>query len=131
MDKALFGGSTCDLYFKTTFRKLQVRSPVVLLKGDSGFINTGISMTIDLNEAIQDKLEISAWDKDRIEDEIIGNFLPLKTKDLIALGEKEGGTFFWQEIFGSPLDFSGKNCNKMNKHPKLASSWRGEVLVHV
>ena len=132
------GDSSTDLFFKTTFRTLKVSTPAVVLKGEkgdsgnlSGNLMTGISMTIDPNEAIQDKLEISAWDEDKIMDEIIGSILPLQTKDLIALGEKEGGTFFWQEIFGSPHGLSGKNCDKMNKHPKLASTWKGEVLIHV
>ena len=45
----------------------------------------------------------------------------------------EGGTFFWQEILGAPKRQSGdkKYASKMDKHPKLASAWVGEVLLHV
>ena len=65
MDMSLLGGSSTDLFFKTTFRTLKVSTPAVVLKGEkgekvnlSGNLMTGISMTIDPNEALQDKLEI-------------------------------------------------------------------------
>ena len=63
-------------------------------------------------------------------DKEIGSFI-LKIEELIKLGEVEGGTFFWQEILGAPKGFDGEKVRKMNKHPKLASAWMGEVLLHV
>ena len=59
-----------------------------------------------------------------IVNELIGTFI-LKIDELIKLGEVEGGTFFWQDILGAPMGFSGKHVDKMNKRPKLASAWKG------
>jgi hypothetical protein len=41
------------------------------------------------------------------------------------------GTYFWKNIYGSPLDVSGENTNIMNANPDLASTWKGRVLMQV
>ena len=105
MNAGIFGPSKTDLMFKTTIRKIRAKTKVVTFNGHEGEFMGGISMTIDPNQELQEKLEISAWDEDTIMDEKIGSILPLQTKDLIALGQKEGGSFFWKEIFGAPKGF--------------------------
>ena len=64
--------------------------------------------------------------------EIIGSF-NIKMDKIIKLGERKGGSYFWNEIFGAPKDLAELNATtrKMNKHPKVASSLVGNVLMHV
>ena len=39
--------------------------------------------------------------------------------------------YFWANIYGAPLETSGENTDFMNRHPNLASYWRGRILLRV
>jgi len=43
----------------------------------------------------------------------------------------KNGRFFWKNIYGAPLDKSGKNAESMNENPELGSLWKGRVLMQV
>lgn len=72
------------------------------------------------------------YDEDTISDEIIGA-IHYDLKDIIPdANGKEGrlnNKFDWKNIYGAPLDHSGKWCDKMNDNPEVASFWKGRILV--
>jgi hypothetical protein len=72
------------------------------------------------------------YDEDAIADEIIGTLL-FDLKDIVpdpnGVPGRFNGSYDWKNIYGAPLDCSGKNTDKMNLNPELASFWKGRVLV--
>ena len=49
------------------------------------------------------------------------------------INQVEGG-YVWKEIFGAPEDNESNQTKleiKMNKHPSLATHWKGDILIHV
>ena len=71
------------------------------------------------------KLTMKLYDEDKINDEIVGSLL-FNLKDCIG---KKNGTFFWKNVYGAPVGYSGENCKMMNANPDVASCWKGRVLV--
>ena len=67
------------------------------------------------------------YDEDKLSDEVVGSII-FNLKDVI--GDKNG-TFFWKNIYGSPIDVSGDNTKLMNNNPELASTWKGRILMQV
>lgn len=41
------------------------------------------------------------------------------------------GKFFWKNVYGSHLGYSGENTNKMNANPELGSNWKGRILMQI
>lgn len=58
---------------------------------------------------------------------MVGAF-DLNAKDIIGF---KNGTYFWKNIYGAPLGYSGKNCESMNENPDMASFWKGRILMQV
>jgi hypothetical protein len=71
------------------------------------------------------KLLMKLYDKDPISDELVGSMV-FNLKEII--GDKNG-TFFWKNMYGSPLDVSGENTTVMNNNPEIASTWKGRILM--
>jgi len=70
-------------------------------------------------------LIFKVFDEDTVCDEIIGSIF-IDIKDII--GEKNG-KFDWKNIYGAPMGVSGKNSDRMNANPELASLWKGRILM--
>jgi hypothetical protein len=43
----------------------------------------------------------------------------------------QNGQYFWKNIYGAPLDVSGKTADWMNEDPNVASLWKGRILMQV
>jgi hypothetical protein len=71
------------------------------------------------------RLIFKVYDEDTVKDEIIGS-IHIQIKDII--GEKNG-KFDWKNIYGAPMDCSGKNTDLMNANPEVASFWKGRILM--
>jgi hypothetical protein len=41
----------------------------------------------------------------------------------------KNGKYFWKNVYGSPLGYSGDNVKKMNNLPEVASNWKGRILM--
>jgi len=59
------------------------------------------------------RLSFKVWDEDTISDDVVGAF-ELNSKDIIG---NKNGLFFWKNIYGAPLGYSGKNVDRMNENP--------------
>jgi len=73
------------------------------------------------------RVVMKLFDWDRINDEIVGSFI----FNLKSILKDMNGKFFWKNIYGSPLDVSGENTEKMNQDPDVASTWKGRILMQV
>jgi|688.fasta_scaffold62346_4 hypothetical protein len=72
-------------------------------------------------------LNFKVFDEDAVNDELIGSF-QFKAKSII---EDLNGKYFWKNIYGSPLDVSGKHTDRMNENPDIGSLWKGRILMQV
>jgi len=43
----------------------------------------------------------------------------------------KNGRFFWKNVYGAPLDESGKAADMMNENPEMGSLWKGRLLMQV
>ena len=50
------------------------------------------------------------FDEDKAFDEIVGSMY-FSLKDLVKKGEKPGGFFYWQNLYGAPKGYSGANVD--------------------
>lgn len=73
------------------------------------------------------KLNFKVFDEDALIDEIVGSFT-INSKDII---NELNGRYFWKNIYGSPLDCSGKHTDRMNENPEIGSLWKGRILMQV
>ena len=74
------------------------------------------------------RIVFKVFDEDDICDEIVGA-IHFEIKDIL-----EGKTpeYDWKNIYGAPTEpkqYSGKNNDKMNVNPEIASWWKGRILV--
>jgi hypothetical protein len=72
-------------------------------------------------------LNFKVFDKDSLINEIVGSFA-LKSKEIIDV---LNGRYFWKNIYGSPLNCSGKHTDRMNENPLIGSLWKGRILMQV
>lgn len=70
------------------------------------------------------------FDEDKAFDEIVGSMF-FSLKDLVKKGEKPGGFFYWQNLYGAPKGYSGANVDMMNDNPEMASAWMGRCLMQI
>jgi len=72
------------------------------------------------------------YDEDTISDELIGS-INFDLKDIVPDADgnpgRLSGKFDWKQIYGSPLDCSGKMTDLMNNNPEIASFWKGRILL--
>jgi len=95
---------------------------------EGGFIDWNNEFLIPCQLPIMSsRIVMKLFDEDKISDEIVGSLL-FNLKECIG---KKKGTYFWKNIYGAPLNYSGDNANKMNETPEVASCWKGRILMGV
>jgi hypothetical protein len=52
-------------------------------------------------------------------------------KKLISDGGVPGGKFYWHNLYGAPIGYSGKTCDLMNDNPEVGSAWKGRILMQI
>lgn len=82
------------------------------------------------------KVKIRVWDYDKgTKDELVGTtFIDFKEleREMKPETPKHYSNYFWANIYGAPMSgTSGNFADKMNVDPRLASYWRGRVLISV
>lgn len=85
---------------------------------------------------VSGKVKIRVWDHDTgTKDELVGTiFIDFKDleREMKPEGPKRYFNYFWANIYGAPMKgTSGNFADKMNVDPRLASYWRGRVLLSV
>jgi hypothetical protein len=74
------------------------------------------------------KLKMKLWDEDKLADEIVGSF-SFNLKEMIQMIQENKLSYFWKNIYGSPLNVSGETKKAMNENPEIASTWKGRLLM--
>ena len=69
-------------------------------------------------------------DSDTLSSETVGSMF-FSLKNLVKLGSKVGGHYYWQNLYGAPKTGSGEAASKMNENPECASAWMGRILMHI
>jgi hypothetical protein len=82
------------------------------------------------------RIIMKLYDEDKIaninNDELVGSIF-FNMKEIVQNAEKNDfkDVLFWKNIYGSPLNCSGKTTVLMNNNPELASTWKGRILMQV
>lgn len=126
-------GGTCDAYcvatFATTKNKTKVYTADKATMSAFWFQELWIPVC---QPSISNKISLTLWDSDTFgEDELIGslNFqwdkIPYEKDALLDPGK----AYFWANVYGAPEGISNEKAVEMNYNQKLASHWRGRVLL--
>jgi hypothetical protein len=79
----------------------------------------------------KNSLKLSLWDHDATSDEVVAS-IDFTLKELVDSCSKPGGEFKWINIYGAHTGLvDGPNMAAMNRHPEIASKWKGRVLFHI
>lgn len=117
---------TIDAYIETIYFKQKLKTDVYTMKDNQVFWDQEMWLPIQWPVA-SSRLIFKVYDYDKAgSDELVGSMI-FNIKDIVNI---PGGEYNWINIYGSPVGFSGKNCDKMNNNPEFASAWKGRVLVH-
>ena len=74
---------------------------------------------------------MTIWDEDNAIDEMVGT-MEFGIEKYVRMAQRgESFEFFWEDIYGAPTGYSGKNTDLMNENPAVASAWKGRVLMQV
>lgn len=71
------------------------------------------------------KLEVSVWDYDMINDEIIGS-IEISIQDII---DGRWNNYKFVNVYGAPLKNNNKFAKLMNENSEVGSLWKGKVLI--
>jgi len=116
-----------DAYILAKFQGKKIRTTAVTAKNDVAAIEQEFWLPIQWPLA-SDRFCLSLYDEDKVVDEIVGSMY-FSLKKLIAEGSVPNGKFFWHNMYGAPIGYSGKVCDVMNAQPELGSAWKGRILM--
>jgi hypothetical protein len=119
------GGGSIDAYICTSFFKQTLKTTVIKMKDNC--VNWDQEMLLPVQWPVaSDRLVFKLYDYETTgSDELVGS-MKFSIKDIIACKEP---TYNWINLYGAPVGYSGKNCDRMNNHPEYASTWKGRILV--
>lgn len=128
LDMALFGkGGSLDAYVICNYLNTKLKTKVLTQK-EGSYIDWNQEFLIPCQLPIMSgRVVMKVFDEDKINDEIVGSLL-FNFKDCIG---SKNGTYFWKNVYGSPLGCSGDNTATMNANPDLGSTWKGRILISV
>lgn len=109
MDSGFLSGNTIDAYITTKFNGRKMETKPVTAKSDKGINIAAIEQEFWVPiqwPAATDRLVLQLWDFDTVKDEIVGSMF-FSIKKLLAEGNKPGGCFYWQNLYGCHVFDSG------------------------
>lgn len=128
-------GGTIDAYLECEFAGSHVKSKVVTADEANYCVDWYEDLYIPaVIPTVSGKLRVRVWDYDAgMRDDLVGTIV-FDFEELLN-EMKPGatirfGNYFWANIYGAPVKgTSGSFRDKMNADPRLASFWRGRVLL--
>ena len=126
-----WGSGTIDAYIQSKFMGKLFKTKPAIAKNNVAAIEQEWWLPIQWPLA-SDRLVMQMWDHDTIDpDDLVGSMF-FSLKKLLDLGAKQGGYFFWQNMYGAPIGYEGSNAGvMMDENPEIASTWKGRVLMHL
>lgn len=129
------GSGTCDAYcvasFATTKNKTKIDTADKATMSASWYQDLWLPVC---QPSISNKISITLWDHDTLgDDELIGslNFHWDKIPDESQFLQDPNNSYFWANIYGAPDGLSNEKAIEMNCNEKLASHWRGRILMGI
>ena len=128
LDTHLTGEDSSDVYVRFDYKSTKLKTKVLTQKkGGEIHWNQEFFVPVQL-PIIGGNLNFTIFDENTAKrDEIVGSF-SLSSKRIIDV---INGKYFWKNLYGSPLDCSGKHTDRMNENPLIASLWKGRILMQV
>ena len=78
-----------------------------------------------------DRLVLKVYDFDTGKyNEIVGS-LCFSLADLCKRASHAEGLWSWINIYGSPVDSTGREALYMDNNPEKASTWKGRILMQI
>ena len=79
-----------------------------------------------------DRLVLTVQDSDGelLRSDMVGSMF-FSLKKMIELGSQPGGYYYWQNIYGCPLDYTNAAAVLMNDNPEIGSTWKGRILMQI
>lgn len=133
LDTKLVGKNSSDVYIRLDYKTTKLKSKILKIEDQgSGNFNQEFLVPAQL-PLIGGRVVFKIFDHNTaLADELIGS-IHMELKKILpdANGKKGGleGVWDWKQIYGSPLDVSGKMTDKMNLNPEIASFWKGRILM--
>lgn len=126
------GENKTDAYIKLEYRTSKLKTKIIKAM-EGGTAHWYQEMLVPAQvPIIGGRLVFKVYDDDLSGDEIVGSIF-YDLRDIIpdANGKpgKLNGRFEWKNIYGAPMEMSGKWVDKMNENPEVASYWKGRILV--
>ena len=128
MDDSIVGLGGIDGFAKVQFAGLVAKTKWVSAKGNN---NLSLEWVYELwipvlVPTMNDMIEISIWDYDRLKENDRVGTVQLHFRDI----DKSAIVPTWFPIYGAPDGVeTGAVKNRMNKYPRFASNYRGRVLL--
>ena len=128
MDKNLFTGTgSIDAFVEGTYAGKTLKTSVVKMDKQK-IVNWNEEFCFPCQIPIMaSRVVMKVYDEDALSNEVVGSIL-FSMKECVG---KKNGTYFWKNVYGAPLGYSGDNVKKMNKAPDSASAWKGRMLMKV
>lgn len=123
----MFG--TIDAFIQAKFNGKLMKTVAATAKNDIAAIEQEFWLPIQWPLA-SDRLLLQLHDEDKLTSEIVGSMY-FSLKKLISEGDVPGGKYFWQNLYGAPIGYSGTVCDMMNDQPELGSQWKGRIMMHI
>ena len=125
MDTAILGKAKTDAYVRLDYKSTKLKTKTMKIE-EGGECHWQQEMLVPAQiPVLGGRLIFKVYDEDTVLDELIGS-IHIEVKDII--GEKNG-KFDWKNIYGAPMGVSGKNSDRMNANPEVASFWKGRILM--
>ena len=134
MDINIRKKNSTDAYVRMDYKSSKLKTNVLIIE-DGGEIHWDQEFLVPAQiPIVGSRITFRIFDEDIVTDELIGSIL-YDLKDLVDQQDgskgRFNGKFDWKNIYGSPLKCSGKNTDKMNLNPEIASFWKGRILMQV
>ena len=130
-------GGTIDAYLECEFAGSRIKSKVVTADEANYCVEWYEDLYIPaVIPTVSGKLRVRIWDYDAgMRDDLAGTVV-FDFEELLNEMKpgvpKRYGDYFWANIYGAPVKgSSGSFKQKMNADPRLASYWRGRILLSI
>lgn len=120
---------TIDAYVKLNYNGHLYKTAVVNPKNGVATFNETFQIPLQWPTS-KDGLKLSVWDQDGTADEIVAS-IDLSLKELATNCSSDSGTYRWVNLYGAHTGLvDNADMAAMNRHPEIASRWKGRILFH-
>ena len=117
----------CDGFIEVKYMGIMRKTKVVPMKKEMIEWNQVVDIPVSV-PAVSQKIVLIIKDHDATTDDIVGS-IEIKVDDILQKNKYEELTYL--NIYGSPVNKSGKIYDQMNYNAEIGSKWKGRILVKI